>query len=57
MHALKKWSMCGRKEGFETLARANKTRRRYGENKFYVYECPICFLWHIARHKREKLSG
>lgn len=54
MNPYNKWRVCDRKKGFETKAKANKVIRKYGEDNFKSYECPICFMWHIAHYVTQK---
>jgi hypothetical protein len=47
--AYKNWRMCGRKKAFETQSKANKAARLYNQ---YVYQCPICFCWHLTKKEQ-----
>jgi hypothetical protein len=44
--AWQRWRMCDRKKPYSTRSKANKAARKHD---LYVYECPICFAFHVTK--------
>jgi hypothetical protein len=49
--AWQRWRMCDRKKPYFSRRKANKAARK---RDMYVYECPICFAFHITKTRQEQ---
>lgn len=49
-----KWRMCDRKRSYETKSKANRAAVK---KDFYVYECPVCFCWHLTKKKKKSVES
>ena len=49
----KAWKMCGRKKSYHTKRAANRANERL-KIEFRVYECPICYCFHLTKNNHRK---
>lgn len=56
MHPLKQKVVCGDKKGFPTQRNANRQlfKYHYDDINMRVYECPLCFMWHLGHKNGRK---
>ena len=53
--AYRKWKMCGSKVDYVSRKNARHFLSRNPEpRKFRIYQCDVCFLWHISTKKDKK---